>query len=306
MQRYIVIRIVQALITLLAISVIVFALGRITGNPLDVLLPLEAQQDDYDRISKVWGLDKPLYQQYFTFLSNAASGNFGDSWKWPGKTAMELVLDRLPDTAILAGVALLVSTAIALPVGVISAVKRDTWIDHTGKIIALFGQSLPAFWLGIILIWLFAVKIDLFPTSGNDGLSSIVLPGIAIGWFQVAALMRLIRSSMLDVLDSEYVKLARIKGVPEWKVIWKHCLRNAAIAPLTYFALILGALMVGSVSIETVFNWPGVGQLAVEAAKASDFQVLQAIVIVFCAIYVLANLIVDVLYAYLDPRIRYG
>jgi len=306
MQRYIVIRIFQALITLLAISVIVFALGRITGNPLDVLLPLEAQQDDYDRISEIWGLNDPLYQQYFTFLGNAASGNFGDSWKWPGKTAMELVLDRLPNTAILAGVALLVSTAIALPIGVISAVKRDSWIDHTGKIIALFGQSLPAFWLGIIMIWLFAVKIDIFPTSGNEGLRSIVLPGIAIGWFQVAALMRLIRSAMLDVLDTEYVKLARIKGVPEWKVIWKHCLRNAAIAPLTYFALILGALMVGSVSIETVFNWPGVGQLAVEATKASDFQVLQAIVIVFCAIYVIANLIVDVLYAYLDPRIRYG
>ena len=305
MQRYIAIRVFQSIITLFAISLIVFALGRITGNPLDVLLPLEAQQDDYDRISKVWGLDKPLYQQYFTFLGNAASGNFGDSWKWPGRTAMELVLDRLPNTAILAGVALAVSTAIALPIGVLSAVKRDTWFDHIGKIIALFGQSLPPFWLGIILIWLFAIKIDLFPTSGNEGFRSIVLPGIAIGWFQVAALMRLIRSAMLDVLDSEYVKLARIKGVPEWKVIWKHSLRNAAIAPLTYFALILGALMVGSVSIETVFNWPGVGQLAVDAAKASDFQVLQAIVIVFCGIYVLANLVVDILYGYLDPRIRF-
>jgi len=305
MQRYIAIRVFQSIITLFAISLIVFALGRITGNPLDVLLPLEAQQDDYDRISKVWGLDKPLYQQYFTFLGNAASGNFGDSWKWPGRTAMELVLQRLPNTAILAGVALGVSTAIALPIGVLSAVKRDTWFDHIGKIIALFGQSLPPFWLGIILIWLFAIKIDLFPTSGNEGFRSIVLPGIAIGWFQVAALMRLIRSAMLDVLDSEYVKLARIKGVPEWKVIWKHSLRNAAIVPLTYFALILGALMVGSVSIETVFNWPGVGQLAVEAAKASDFQVLHAIVIVFCGIYVLANLVVDILYGYLDPRIRY-
>ena len=259
MQRYIAIRVFQSIITLFAISLIVFALGRITGNPLDVLLPLEAQQDDYDRISKVWGLDKPLYQQYFTFLGNAASGNFGDSWKWPGRTAMELVLDRLPNTAILAGGALGVSTAIALPIGVLSAVKRDTWFDHLGKIIALFGQSLPAFWLGIIMIWLFAIKVDIYPTSGNEEWRSIVLPGIAIGWFQVAALMRLIRSAMLDVLDSEYVKLARIKGVPEWKVIWKHALRNAAIAPLTYFALILGALMVGSVSIETVFNWPGVG-----------------------------------------------
>lgn len=306
MQRYLIIRLFQALVALVAISVIVFGLGRITGNPLDVLLPPEATQEDYAVVSQVWGLDKPVYQQYWVFVKNAVTGDFGESYKWNGQSAMGLVLGRLPATAMLAGVALLVATVIAVPIGVISAVKRDTVFDVGGKLIALLGQSLPAFWLGIILMWIFAVELGLVPTSGRKGLVSFLLPAISIGWFQVAALMRLVRSSMLDVLDSEYVKLARIKGLPEWKVVWKHCLRNAAIAPLTYFGIILGSLLVGSVSIETVFTWPGVGLLAVEAASARDFQVLQAVVIVFGVIYIIANLLVDVGYAYLNPRIRYG
>lgn len=306
MQRYLIIRVFQALVALVAISVIVFGLGRITGNPLDVLLPPEATQEDYAVVSQVWGLDKPVYQQYWVFVKNAVTGDFGESYKWNGQSAMGLVLSRLPATAMLAGVALLVATVIAVPIGVISAVKRDTVFDVGGKLIALLGQSLPAFWLGIILMWIFAVELGLVPTSGRKGLVSFLLPAISIGWFQVAALMRLVRSSMLDVMDSEYVKLARIKGLPEWKVVWKHCLRNAAIAPLTYFGIILGSLLVGSVSIETVFTWPGVGLLAVEAASARDFQVLQAVVIVFGVIYIIANLLVDVGYAYLNPRIRYG
>lgn len=219
---------------------------------------------------------------------------------------MGLVIDRLPATAILAVVALGVATFIAIPIGVISAVHRGSVFDFGGKIVALFGQSLPAFWLGIVLMWIFAVELGWLPTSGRSGVKSIILPAIAIGWFQVAALMRLVRSSMLDVLDSEFVKLARIKGVSETRVVWKHCLRNAGITPLTYFGLILGGLMVGSVSIETVFNWPGVGLLAIDAARARDFQVLQAVVIMFSGIYIGANLAVDIAYAYLDPRIRYS
>ena len=306
MQRYILIRLSQAVVSLLALTIIVFALGRITGNPLDTLLPLEASERDRIRIEKLWGLDKPLHLQYFRFMGNALQGNFGESLKWTGQTAMGMVLSRLPATLQLAGVALAVATIIAVPIGVISAVKKDTVFDIGGKIIALFGQSLPAFWLGIVLMWIFAVELNWVPTSGKGGVVTFILPAISIGWFQVAALMRLVRSSMLEVLDTEYVKLARIKGLSERKVIWKHCLRNAAIAPLTYFGLILGALMVGSVSIETVFTWPGVGLLAIDAARARDFQVLQAVVIVFCGIYIVLNLLVDVAYAYLDPRIRYG
>jgi peptide/nickel transport system permease protein len=182
---------------------------------------------------------------------------------------------------------------------------KDSPFDYAGKVLALLGQSLPPFWLGIVLMWIFAVELELVPTSGKGGVKHLILPAISIGLFNVAALMRLVRSSMLDVLDSEYVKLARIKGLAEWKVIWKHGLRNAAIAPLTYFGIILGGLLVGSITIETVFSWPGVGLLAVDAVRARDFQVVQAVVLFFAIIFILANLLVDITYAYLDPRIRY-
>ena len=306
MQRYIIVRLFQAVIALVAISIFVFCLTRVTGDPMDVLMPQEVMQEDYDRIRKAWGLDKPLYVQYLTFVGNAFKGEFGESWKWPGNTAMQLIISRFPATLQLAGVSLAIAVAISIPLGVLSAVKKDTIFDYMGKSIALLGQSLPAFWLGIVLMWVFAVMLNWVPTSGRNEVTSFILPAVAIGWFQVAAMMRLVRSSMLDVLDSEYVKLARIKGLAEWKVIWKHCLRNAAITPLTYFGLLIGSLLVGSVSIETVFNWPGVGLLAVEAARSRDYQVIQAVILVFCGIYIISNLLVDIAYAYLDPRIRYN
>jgi peptide/nickel transport system permease protein len=286
-------------------SLIVFSLARITGNPMDAMLPMEADLEEYARMEKHWGLDKPLHVQYLTFLKNAVRGDFGKSWKWQGYTAMGLVLERLPATLELGGAALLISVVLALPIGVLSAVMKDTPIDSFGKIIALLGQSLPSFWLGIVLMWIFAVTLGWLPTSGRGGIERLILPAISLGWFQVAVIMRLVRSSMLDVLDSEFVKLTRIKGLAEWKVVWKHCLRNAALVPLTYFAINAGVLITGSVVIESVFAWPGTGLLAVDAVRARDFQVVQAIVIVFSAVFLCANLVVDILYAYLDPRIRY-
>ena len=305
MQRFVARRALQSLLAILAMSLIVFSLARITGNPLDVMLPLEAGPEDYARVSKHWGLDQPLVTQYFIFLRKALGGDFGNSWKWHGHSAMGLVWERLPATLQLAGFALLISVVIALPIGVLSAVMKGTVWDSAAKIIALLGQSLPAFWLGIVLMWIFAVHLGWFPTSGRGGLQHMILPAITLGWFQVAALMRLVRSSMLEVLDSEFVKLTRIKGLPEWKVVWKHCLRNAAIAPLTFFAIIAGVLMTGAVVTESVFSWPGTGLLVVDAVRARDFQVVQAVVIVFAGIFILTNLMVDILYAYLDPRIRY-
>jgi len=305
MQRYIARRALQSLLAILAMSLIVFSLARITGNPLDVMLPLEAGPEDYARVSKHWGLDEPLVTQYLIFLRKALGGDFGNSWKWHGYSAMGLVWERLPATLQLAGFALLISVVIALPIGVLSAVMKGTVWDSAAKIIALLGQSLPAFWLGIVLMWIFAVHLGWFPTSGRGGLQHMILPAITLGWFQVAALMRLVRSSMLEVLDSEFVKLTRIKGLAEWKVVWKHCLRNAAIAPLTFFAIIAGVLMTGAVVTESVFSWPGTGLLVVDAVRARDFQVVQAVVIVFAGIFILTNLMVDILYAYLDPRIRY-
>jgi peptide/nickel transport system permease protein len=305
MQRYIARRVLHSVLAIWVMSLIVFSLARVSGNPLDVMLPLEAGPEEYERVSKHWGLDQPLYIQYAIFLSKAVRGDFGTSWKWHGHSAMGLVWQRLPATLELAGFALAISVLIALPIGVMAAVMKGTGWDSVAKIIALLGQSLPAFWLGIVLMWVFAVNLGWFPTSGRGGLQYMILPAITLGWFQVAAIMRLVRSSMLDVLDSEFVKLSRIKGLAEWKVIWKHCLRNAAIAPLTFFAIIAGVLMTGAVVTESVFSWPGTGLLVVDAVRARDFQVVQAVVIVFAGIFILTNLLVDILYAYLDPRIRY-
>jgi len=305
MQRYIARRALQSLLALWVMSLIVFAMARLSGNALDAMLPMEATQEDYERLSKYWGLDQPLHVQYGIFLARAIRGDFGMSWKWPGYSAMGLVMDRLPATLQLAGFALLISVLIALPIGVLSAVRKGGVWDTTAKIVALLGQSLPGFWLGIVLMWIFAVHLGWFPTSGRGGIAYMVLPAITLGWFQVAAIMRLVRSSMLEVLDSEFVKLSRIKGLAEWKVVWKHCLRNASIAPLTFFAIIAGVLMTGSVVTESVFSWPGTGLLAIDAVRARDYQVVQAVVIVFATIFILTNLLVDILYAYLDPRIRY-
>jgi peptide/nickel transport system permease protein len=305
MQRFIVVRALQSLLALLVMSMIVFGLARISGNPLDVMLPIEALPEDYARLEQHWGLDKPVHQQYFIFIKKALQGDFGQSLKYQGQSAMRLVADRLPATLELAGVALLISVILALPIGVLAAVAKGSYWDTAAKIIALLGQSLPAFWLGIVLMWIFAVHLDWLPSSGRGGLTHLILPAITLGWFQVAVIMRLVRSSMLEVLDSEFVKLARVKGIPEWKVIWKHCLRNASIAPLTVFAIIAGSLLTGSVVTETVFTWPGVGLLVVDAVRSRDFQVVQAVVIMFAGIFILCNLLVDILYAYLDPRIRY-
>ena len=306
MQRYIAIRLVQAVFVLLAVSVIVFGLARASGNPVVLMLPIDAGPEDYERLTRFWGLDKPLHIQYWKFLTNAVQGDFGESIKWPGRTAMDMVGSRVVATLQLAGSSMILAAFMAVAFGVLTAIRRDTPFDYLGKIFALFGQSAPAFWIGIMLIWVFAVELEWFPTSGRGGISHMVLPVVTMGWFEVAAIMRLVRSSMLDTMDSEYVKLARIKGLPEWKVAWKHCLRNAAIAPLTYFGIIAGALVLGSVIVETVFSWPGLGMLTVEAVLARDFQVVQAVAMVFAVGFIGLNLIVDILYAYLDPRIRYG
>jgi peptide/nickel transport system permease protein len=305
MQRFIIIRVFYALIVLFIVSIIVFALARISGNPVDVFLPFDATDEQQAALERDLGLDQPLPIQYLKFVGNALRGEFGNSIKWDGQSALGLAAHRFPATLQLAGVAMVISLLIAVPIGVLSAVKKDSIFDLIGKIIALGGQSLPPFWLGIVLIFIFAVWLDLFPTSGRGGGKNLILPAITLGWFQVAAMMRLVRSAMLEVLDSEYIKLARIKGIVEWKVIWKHALRNASIPPLTYFGIVAGQLMTGAVITESVFTWPGVGLLAVDAIRARDYPVVQTVVITFAGIYILANLAVDILYAYLDPRIRY-
>ena len=305
MQRYLIFRIGQSVIALIGVSMLVFFLTRLSGNVLDLMLPIEATPEDFARVEKAWGLDKPLIVQYGVYVGNVLQGDWGESWKW-GSGALEIVLEKFPAAVQLASFTLLVSTALGLGIGVLVAVKKGSPFDWGGKVVALLGQSLPGFWLGIVLMWVFAVLLGWLPTSGKGGLSHMIMPAVTLGWFNVAALMRLTRSAMLEVLDSEYVKLARIKGLSEWKVIWKHCLRNAAIAPLTYFGLVAGFLLTGSVVTETVFAWPGTGLLAVEAVQARDYQVVQAVVLFMASIFIVSNLVVDILYAYVDPRIRYN
>ena len=301
------------MIALMAVSIIIFSLARLSGDPLDTMLDIDATEEDEARLRAYWGLDQPLHVQYFRYLGNVVTGNMGESIRWQGQDAMDLLLHRLPATLELAFFSLIVSVILALPVGVIVAVKKDTGIDIAGKIFALFGQSMPSFALGLLLMWIFAVQLGWLPTSGRGSFffevghpEKLIMPAVALGYFQVAAIMRLTRSSMLEVLDTEYVKLARIKGISETKVIWKHCLRNALTAPLTYFGLILGGFMTGSVVTETIFTFPGIGLLAIDAVRAKDFQVIQTVVVFFAGIYLVANLLVDILYAYMDPRIRYA
>ncbi|MDA1129141.1 MAG: ABC transporter permease [Chloroflexi bacterium] len=305
MQRFIIIRVFHSVLALFAVSIIIFGLARISGDPVAMMLPIEATDADFARVRAAWGLDKPLHIQYATYVGNIFQGNFGESIKWKGQDALSLVLQRFPATLELSVFALVISAVIGLPIGVIVAVKKDTGVDLAGKIVALLGQSMPSFWLGLMLMWVFAVQFGLLPTSGRGTFKHLILPAVALGYFQVAAVMRLTRSSMLEVLDTEFVKLARIKGISENMVVWKHCLRNALIAPLTYFGLIMGGFLTGSVVTETVFGWPGIGLLAIDAVRARDFQVVQSVVILFAAIFILSNLVVDILYAYLDPRIRY-
>ena len=201
MRRYLFIRVLHSLITLLVVSFLVFGMGRLSGNPLDILLPEDATQEQYDRLNHRWGFDKPIIVQYWKFIQNAVQGDLGDSLVKPD-SAMELVAERLPATIQLAMFSLAISTVIAVPIGVLAAVKRDTPLDYFGKIIALLGQSVPSFWLGLMLMWVFAVQLDWLPATGTGSIKNMIMPAIALGWFQVAAVMRLLRSSMLDVLDS--------------------------------------------------------------------------------------------------------
>lgn len=305
MQRFILLRMLQGLLAVFVISLIVFALSRVAGDPIAAILDDETGKEQIELLRKEWGLDKPLHVQYFTYMKRLLTGDLGTSFKWDRPVA-ELIAEKLPATIQLSAFALLITAVIAFPVGVLSAVKKDSIFDTAGKMFAILGQSAPTFAVGLIAMWIFAVQFNLLPTSGRGGVTHMILPGFALGYYNVAAIMRLTRSSMLEVLDTEYVKLARIKGIPEWKIIWKHCFRNALIVPITFFSLIGAVLITGSVVIETVFAWPGVGQLVIQSIVAKDHITVQAVVMLFALLYIGINILTDVAYAYVDPRIRYN
>lgn len=305
MQRYLIFRIAQSFLALIGVSIIVFGLTRLSGDVVEFYLPQDAHPEDFVRVREAWGLDKPIVVQYGVYVGNIMKGDWGRSFRY-NDDALGLVVEKFPKTLKLAGFTIAISTLLGLGIGVFVSIRKGSIFDTGGKILALLGQSVPSFWLGLMLMWIFAVHLGWLPTSGEGGIKHMIMPAIALGGFNVAALMRLTRSAMLDVLDSEYIKLARIKGLSERKIIWKHALRNAAIAPLTYFGVVTGFLLTGSVVTETVFAWPGIGLLAVEAVEARDYAVVQGVVIFMASMFIFANLVVDVLYAYLDPRIRYN
>ena len=298
------IRLIQGIIALLIASIVVFCLARLTGNPLSMLLPDTATIEEHKELAKQMGLDKPLPVQYWVFISKAAQGDFGKSIRYR-RPVISFIMERAPATIKLAFAAAVASFLIALPLGVIAATRRDKWEDYIAKAFAILGQSMPTFWLGIMMIQFFAVILGWFPAGGYGGFRYWILPAITIGYHSTAGVLRLTRSAMLDVLGSDYVRLARIKGVPNKLVIWKHALRNAMIPVVTFSGIIYIHLLMGSVVTETIFAWPGIGRLAYEAVIYRDFPMIQGLIILFVGLYIIFNLIIDLSYSYLDPRVRY-
>ncbi len=303
MQRYIVHRLLQGLVLLFMVATIVFFLGRLTGNPVDLMLPEEATAEDRQAMIQALGLDGSLYEQFVIFITKALHGDLGMSIRMR-QPAVDAFFDRLPNTLAIIPWALLMAMAIGIPLGVVAALNRGNFIDRLAGGIGVLGIAMPSFWLGIILIFVFSVELGWLPSGRMGGPEHYVLPVITLGAFLVAGFMRLIRSSMLEVMESEFVKLARIKGLSEWVVIWKHCLRNALIPVLTLWGVFVGNLITGAIVTETVFAWPGVGRLTYEAVIYRDFPLLQAVIILKAILILSINLLVDILYAYVDPRIR--
>ncbi|MBI2563175.1 MAG: ABC transporter permease [candidate division NC10 bacterium] len=322
MTRYLTRRFWQSLLVLFGISLIVFILLHLTGDPAILLMPPDATQEDIENFRKIMGFNVPLFlrwppwnymhppwrfladTQYGRFLKGAILGDFGLSFRHQ-QPALGLVLERMPATVELTLAAMGLAVCVAVPVGILSAVRRNSSVDHAGMVMALLGQSMPVYWLGIMLILLFAVRLNMLPAFGTGSLRHLILPAVTLGAFSMARIARLTRSGMLEVLGQEYVRTARAKGLSEVRVILKHGLKNAAIPVITVIGLDLGTLLGGAVITETIFAWPGVGRLAVQAIANRDYPVVQAAVFTLASIFVLINFLVDILYTYVDPRVAY-
>ena len=311
MRAYVIRRLLQSLIVIKVVLVVVFVMLHLTGDPADVLMPEDSTLEDVAEFRKAMGFDKPLHVQYYNFLfgfgksKGVLRADFGYSFRHE-LPAVDLVLEHFPATIDLAVVAVIISIVVALPTGILSATFRNTWIDHISSVGSMFGQSMPNFWLGLMFILVFAVALDLLPTSGYEGWEYIILPALTAGLYQTARIMRVVRSGMLEVLGSDYIQTARSKGVSEYLVVVRHALKNASIPVVTLIGLELGVLLGGTVVTEAVFAWPGVGFLVIDAINNQDYPVVQAAVTLLALIFVIINLIVDIIYAWLDPRIVYS
>jgi ABC-type dipeptide/oligopeptide/nickel transport system permease component len=306
MTRYIIRRLALSLFVLFGVSVVVFGLIHLApGDPARLMLYDTAPEEEVQAMRKTLGLDQPLYSQYWLFLSNALRGDLGRSlyYKQP---ALRIILEHLPATAELTFAALLVSLAVAVPMGILSAVRRDTVWDYAGMLLATIGQATPVFWLGLMFILLFSVQWTVLPSSGRGGIENLLMPAVTLGAPLMALVTRLVRSGMLDILGEDYIRTARAKGLPRSKVVYRHALRNMLIPLVTVIGLQLGALLGGAVITETIFAWPGVGRLVVTAITARDYPLVQAATLLVSVYFVAINLLLDVLYVYIDPRIRFA
>lgn len=293
----------NALISILGASLIIFVISRLSGDPVSLMLPMDAPQSAVTALRQELGLDRPMWEQYLLFLWKAVQGDFGQSYRWQ-MPALSLVFERLPATIALASAAFAFSLMLAIPLGVLSAVYRGSWIDQIGRIIAMLGQAVPPFWVGLILILVFAVGLQWLPAFGTGGVQHVILPAISLGWYPVAAQTRIIRSGMLEVLDSDYIRMGRAVGTPERLLIWKYAFRNALLPLVTIMGVYFASMLSGAFVVETVFAWPGLGRTVVEAVFSRDYPVVQAGVLVTSILFVLSNFLVDLSYGLIDPRIR--
>jgi ABC-type dipeptide/oligopeptide/nickel transport system permease component len=294
-----------ALWALIGVAIVVFVILHVTGDPAAVMMPPESSRAEIDAFRHAQGFDRPLIVQFATFAAAAMHGDMGLSLRHQ-EPAMGLAIQRLPATIELAGCAFLIVALIGVPAGVLSALRPRTWIDYTARVIALIGQSAPTYWIGLMLILLFAVRLGWVPASGIGDWRNLVLPAATLGFFSTAKIMRLTRAAMLEVLDADFMRTARAKGLTAVRVSLGHGLRNAWLPIVTQLGVELGTLLSGAIITETVFAWPGVGRLAVQAVFERDFPVVESVVLLTAAIFVVLNLVVDLLYAVLDPRIRYA
>lgn len=296
-------RLLAAAFSVFVATILVFGMSRLTGDPREQFLTVETTQENWDAWGKKFGLDKPLPVQYFIWVGKATTLDMGTSLN-QARPVWDLIRERLWPSAELALTGWFLSIAIGIPLGVMSAVKRGRPVDYLSRWFALLGQAMPPFWLGMVLILVFAVSLEWLPAGTRDGPRNLILPAMTLALINASSNLRITRSAMLDVLDSEYIKLARAKGVASKGIVWKHAFRNAAIAPLTNAGLLLAGFLAGTVVTETIFAWPGLGRLVVDAVRTNDFPVVSGLTLVFTVIYVVANLMIDVTYGLVDPRIR--
>jgi peptide/nickel transport system permease protein len=302
--RYIARSLIQAVAVALGIATLTFLIVHISGDPTQHLLPPNATREDIRVLKEAMGFDRPLLEQYAVFMAGALRGDFGRSF-WIARPALDLVLERMPFTVLLTFTGLATALIIGIPIGVMSAVRRYGWIDNLSTAFAMAGQAMPTFWLGLLLIMLFALMIPILPASGAGGLQHLILPSLTLGSFLAPTLMRLTRSQVLDILTQDYIRTARAKGLTESRVVLLHVLRNVAAPIVTVIGLQFGRLLGGSIVTETVFNWPGVASLTVRSIFTSDYPVVQVATLLLALVVILSNLLADVLVAVMDPRIRY-